>query len=198
VDAPCGRVIVLNGPSSSGKTSLAVELQARLASRGECWIILGIDDYLSRLPFAWVTADDHVGANAEDGIVLERVDGAIRWRIGPIGRQLFAAYRGAVSAAARSGLDVIVDEVVLDEDVWAGWQRELEGIDTLWVRVIADVTVLEARELARGDRTKGTARAQVDDVHRFGAHDVSVDTGVLTVTEAAGVILGARGSDDAL
>jgi len=191
-------VIVLNGTSSSGKTSLAQELQDRLAALGECWIILGIDDYLSKLPFAWVTLDDHIGAHAEEGMVFERVDGAVRWRIGPVGRRLGDAYRRAVSGAARSGLDVIVDEVVLSEETWSGWQRELDGIETLWVRVFADLTVLEARERARGDRTEGMARAQVDTVHRFGTHSVSVDTGALSAAEAAEVILGARGSADAL
>ena len=45
-----GAVILLNGTSSAGKTTLAAQLQADLATHGECWIVIGIDDYLGKLP----------------------------------------------------------------------------------------------------------------------------------------------------
>ena len=54
------QVIVLNGTSSAGKWMLASALQARLAEAGECWIVLGLDDFLGKLPWAWVTYGDHV------------------------------------------------------------------------------------------------------------------------------------------
>ena len=36
-------VIVLNGTSSAGKSTLASVLQARPGEAGECWIVMGID-----------------------------------------------------------------------------------------------------------------------------------------------------------
>jgi chloramphenicol 3-O-phosphotransferase len=41
--ATTGRVVVLNGTSSSGKSTLAKHLQARFVDAGECRIIVGLD-----------------------------------------------------------------------------------------------------------------------------------------------------------
>jgi chloramphenicol 3-O phosphotransferase len=186
-----GQVIVLNGTTSAGKTTLATTLQSRFAGRGECWIVIGIDDFLGKLPFAWVQLGDHVGAHAEQGIVFERVDGGIERRIGPVGTRLLAAYRAAVGSAARAGLNVIVDEVLLSEDDWIGWEAELDGLDSRWVRVEVDLELLEARERERGDREIGMARAQHGVVHQFAKYAVEVDTGRMDADAAAGVVLAA-------
>ena len=61
------QVIVLNGTSSAGKSTLAASLQTQLAEIGECWIIMGVDDFLGRLPWAWVTYGDHVGGARRPG-----------------------------------------------------------------------------------------------------------------------------------
>lgn len=184
-----GSVIVLNGPSSSGKTTLAAALQRRFAAAGECWFVYAMDDYFARVPFDWVTAGKHVGAHAEDGVVLEIVDGAFRMRLGPIGRRVLAAWRGAVGSAARAGLNVIADDVVLTEAEWRAWQVELDGLDAHWVRVHIALDVLEARERDRSDRMPGHARAQYEDSYRYPAYDAEVDTGTLDPDAAAAAVL---------
>src|SRR4051794_18552183 len=168
-----GSVIVLSGPSSAGKSTLAAALQRLFAAQGECWFVYGIDDYFSKLPFDWVTytARNHFGIHAEDGVILETVDGKFRMRMGPIGRRLLLAWRGAVGSAARAGLNVIADDVQLTEDEWRGWQSELRGIDAHWVRVHIALDVLEAREHERGDRTTGQARSQYQDAYRYATYD---------------------------
>ena len=184
-----GSVIVLNGPSSSGKTTLARALQRRFAAAGACWFVYAMDDYFSKVPPEWVKAGNHVGPHAEQGVVLERVDGAFRMRLGPIGRQVLAAWRGAVGSAARAGLNVIADDVILTEEEWNAWQVELTGIHTHWVRVYIALEVLEARELARGDRMPGHARAQYEDSYRYPAYDAEVDTGKLDPESAAAAVI---------
>lgn len=190
-DVAAGRVIVLNGTSSSGKTTLATTLQARLAELGQCWIVIGIDDILTKLPPAWMKAHGHVGAHAAEGFSFESVDGCIELRLGPVARKALAAYRASVSGAARAGLDVIVDEVVLNDEDWADWEQELVGLDVLWVRVDLDLATVEQRERARTDRIIGLARSQYDVVHRHPTYDVVVDTGALSPDEAAAVVLAA-------
>jgi chloramphenicol 3-O phosphotransferase len=148
-----------------------------------------MDDYFAKVPFDWVTAGNHVGAHAEEGVVLERVDGEFRMRMGPIGRQVLAAWRGAVGSAVRAGLNVIADDVVLTEEEWRGWQIELDGIDAHWVRVHIALDVLEARELARGNRMLGQARAQYEDAYRYPTYDAEVDTGTLDPDTAAVAVL---------
>jgi chloramphenicol 3-O phosphotransferase len=184
-----GSVIVLNGPSSSGKTTLASALQRRFAADGACWFVYSMDDYFAKVPVDWVAAGNHVGAHAEAGVILERVDGEFRMRMGPIGRQVLAAWRGAVGSAARAGLNVIADDVVLTAEEWQGWQTELDGIDAHWVRVQTALDVLEARELARGDRMPGHARAQYEDSYRYPTYDTEVDTGILDPDTAAAAVL---------
>jgi chloramphenicol 3-O phosphotransferase len=184
-----GSVIVLSGPSSSGKTTLSRALQRRFAAVGDCWLVYAMDDYFTKVPPDWVKAGNHVGAHAEEGVVLESIGGTFRMRLGPIGRQVLAAWRGAVGSAARAGLNVIADDVVLTMEEWSAWQVELRGIDTHWVRVQIALEVLEARELARGDRMRGHARAQYEDSYRYPTFDAEVDTGRLDPESAAAAVI---------
>jgi chloramphenicol 3-O phosphotransferase len=184
-----GSVIVLNGPSSAGKSTLAIALQRQLAAEGACWFIYAMDDYFAKVPFDWVTAGSHVGRHADDGVVLETVDGVFRMRMGPIGRQVLAAWRGAVGSAARAGLNVIADDVILTAEEWIGWQAELSGVDAHWVRVHVSLDVLKARKTARGDRMPGHARSQYEDAYRHAVYDAVVDTSRLDPEAAAAAVL---------
>jgi len=185
-----GSVIVLNGPSSVGKSTLARALQQQFAAAGECWFILALDDFIGKLPADWVAVGDHRGSHARDGLVFEVVDGEFELRTGPIGRRMLAAWRGTVAAVAHAGLDVIVDEVVLSEVDWQGWQTELAGLDAHWVRVHARLDQLEERERSRPDfRVLGQARAQHDAVHRHPTYDAQVDTGALNPDVAASAVI---------
>jgi chloramphenicol 3-O phosphotransferase len=186
-----GRVVVLNGTSSSGKTTLAAALRRRLEADDECWVVYSQDDFTAKLPPSWIKAGKHVGRHAKDGFVLELNDGAFELRVGPVGHAILAAYRGAVATAAHAGLNVIVDEVTMKQEEWDDWQVRLDGIDTTWVRVELALDEVERREAARGDRTPGHARYQVDIVHRFADYDLVVDTGALDPDAAAAVVASA-------
>jgi chloramphenicol 3-O phosphotransferase len=183
-------VIVLNGTTSAGKSTLARALQQKLASMGEPWIVIALDDFFARAPAGWFRIGDHVGEHADAGMVFEVVDGTIERRVGPFGRAILSGYRAAVRGLARAGLDVIVDEVLLSEEDWHGWQAALAGLDARWVAVDLDLDTTLERELARGDRVVGMAAAQFDIVHSFADYDVRVDTGRLTPEAAADVIVG--------
>ena len=182
---------MLNGTSSAGKTTLAATLQARLTASGECWVVIGLDDIFQKLPPAWITMGDWVGEHAEAGIVFELVDGEVQRRVGPIGTAALAAYRTSVGGAARAGLNVLVDEVLLSEEDWAAWQVELAGLDVLWVCVDIELDALEARERARGDRMLGLARSQYEVVHVHPPYSARVDTDAMTPDEAADAVLAA-------
>jgi chloramphenicol 3-O phosphotransferase len=184
-------VVVLNGTSSAGKSTLATGLQARLTADGECWFVIGIDDMFAKLPAPWVTYGAHIGDHADQGIAFRFVDGAVERRIGPVGEQVMAGYRGWVASTARAGLGVIVDEVLLSEQDWIAWQVELAGLDVLWVRVECALAVVEARERARADRPLGLARSQIDLVHRHPAYDVVADTARVGPDEAVDTVLAA-------
>jgi chloramphenicol 3-O phosphotransferase len=186
-------VIVINGTSSTGKSTLAAELQRMLTDAGECWLVMSQDDFFARIPRAWLTYGRlHVGALAARGITLTMPRGVLERRIGPVGAQLLEAYRGAIAATARSGVNVIVDDVLLDDEDWRGWQRHLAGIEVRWIGLTAPVEVLEERERRRDDRYNGLARAEYDIVHRHARYDLMIDTAISDPSQAALAILAAR------
>src|SRR5262245_8028620 len=108
------------------------------------------DDFFARIPLAWLAYGQmHVGALAERGIALSIVDGVLRRRVGPVGEQLLDAYRAAIAGTARSGVNVIVDEVLLGESDWLSWQGHLEGVDECWGGVSVPLAVGEERAGSR-------------------------------------------------
>jgi len=180
-----GQVVVLNGTSSAGKSSTAAAFQETRAAVGECWIIVGLDDYLAKLPGEWVEVGSWVGTRASDGIRLETDGDRAMFRVGEQARRLMLAYRRSIRELALAGLNVVVDEVSLEEDEWRDWCAALQGLDPVWVAVRCDVEVAGARESARGDRAIGLARGQADIVHRFPAYDIELDTTARSVAEVA-------------
>ena len=186
-----GEVIALNGTSSAGKSTLAGEMQSQLVARSMCWIVLGIDDFLGKLPAPWVGYFE-AGAHADEGVSFERIGGDIIFRAGPTGEAVLAGYRRSVAAVARCGVNVIVDDVVLDEQAWTQWVSELGTLDPFWVRVDCPIEVCERRERARADRLPGLARSQATVVHRYPRYDYAVDTSTAPPAELAGAVIAAH------
>ena len=188
------RVFMLNGTSSAGKTTLAAALQERLAASGECAMTISPEDFLVRAPRAWMAYGRfHVGERSDQGLTFRIVDGQLTRRVGPVGAQIVAAYRSTVAAVARTGLSVIVDDVLFEKDDWLSWRQHLAGLDVVWVGLTVPLDVLEQRERERGDRVVGQARSQHALVHRHATYDVEVDTAALRPDAAAASILDAIG-----
>jgi chloramphenicol 3-O phosphotransferase len=178
-----GRVVLLHGTSSSGKTTVARAVQAL---SDEPWLRLGIDAFWSAIDERWM---EH-GPRASEGFLwLEDA----RIVPGPVGRQLAAGMRSAIAACARRGNDVLVDDVFIDPRWLDGWRAELDGLDWLLVGVRAPLPVLEERERLRGNRIAGEARAQIDVIHRGIEYDLTLDTDTQSPEECAREILAALG-----
>jgi chloramphenicol 3-O phosphotransferase len=162
------QVIVLNGGSSSGKSGIARCLQAVLP---DPWLALGVDTLVDAMP---------VSMQSSEGGIEFAPDGGVN--VGSEFRSLDAAWMAGVAAMVRAGARVIVDEVLLSGAAGQQrWQQALGGLDVLWVGVRCESEVAAGRELARGDRIRGMAVAQAEQVHRGVVYDLEVDT---TRTEA--------------
>jgi chloramphenicol 3-O phosphotransferase len=170
------RVVILNGGASAGKTTLATGFRDQRAAAGDFWLVVGIDDFLAKLPSAWKSTDGEGGAFAEVGIRFETTPDGPRVRVGAVGRQLLRAYLGAVVAAARMGLNVLVDEVVIDKKSWDDWTNLLQGLDVVWVAVRCAPEVAEERNQVRGVRFPGIAAAQAVTSHENVTYDFEIDT----------------------
>lgn len=148
------RVVVVNGPSSAGKSTLVAAAQPLLHRP---FLALGLDLLLF-------------------GAALPRdVDGRIRdWPALRPG--VLAGHRRAVRAFAEAGVDVITDVVLESQADADDWDRVLAGLDVLWVGLHAPLEELRRREQARGDRSVGDAERDHAVVHGFHAYDLELDS----------------------
>ena len=162
-------VIVLNGGSSAGTSTLARALQETLPRP---WLTFGVDTFVGALPPALMASPD--------GLVLAP-DGTVA--VGPVFRALETGWLHGIAAMARAGTGIILDEVLLSGGAGQDrWRQALDGLTVLWVGVHCDPATAAARELARGDRVVGMAVAQAALVHQGVRYDLEVDT---TDTEPA-------------
>ena len=160
MQAGCGTVILLNGTSSAGKTTIARELQTRLDS---VFLHVGIDHFMSMLPSRYFGVGPPFTRAALEGFRWVRPPTGEETRgvvieAGPLAQQVVSSYHRSVASLARTGMNVIVDDVLLDPDWLDDWLAVLEGIPALLVGVRCPLAEIERRELARGDREPGQAR----------------------------------------
>ena len=168
-------VIVLNGGSSSGKSTIARCLQAILP---DPWLAFGVDDLLAAMP---------ASLHASGGGVAIRPDGQVV--VGSQFRALEGAWMQGIACMARSGGKVIIDEVFLaGGQSQRRWAAALAGLGVLWAAVRCDPDVAAAREASRGDRVTGMARSQASIVHEGMRYDVEVDSSASTPAECAAII----------
>jgi chloramphenicol 3-O phosphotransferase len=179
------RVVILNGTSSSGKTTIATAFRDQRATAGDFWFLTGIDDFLAKLPIEWNRIGPHSGPFAADGVRFETTQEGLEVRVGSVGRRLFRAYQTGVGAAARVGLNVIADDVVIDRSHWDDWAVAVAGLDVVWVGIRCAPEVAEERERVRGDRFIGLARAQTAVVHQDARYDFEIDTTTQTPGESS-------------
>jgi chloramphenicol 3-O phosphotransferase len=179
-----GRVIVLNGTSSSGKSTLLRALQARLDGP---WLGVGIDTVVFALPKRYLDqplwSEVFRYVDAEPG-----ADAAFRIETGELGQHLVEGMHRMIASLADAGLAVIVDHVLLDPAWVVDLARRLAAHEVLFVGVRCPREVVVERERARRDRTIGQAAAQFEVVHRAGGYDLEVDTSVLSPEAAADAI----------
>lgn len=162
-----GRIILLNGASSSGKSTLARRLQAALPT-----------------PFLLLSSD----MLAENGclppqrdLISTDTDNVWSWQ-GRMRPKFFAGFHRTIAGFARAGNDVIVDHIVEYETWWDELVVMLEELDVWLLGVRCEVEEVERREKSRGDRKLGEGRCHLevnrvhDIVRVIGEYDCEVNT----------------------
>ncbi len=162
------RIVVLNGTSSSGKTSIARAFQERAPG---VFLNLSIDTILYALPPG----------------VLERMKRG-EDRAGP---EIVRAFYACVRELAALGLDLVIDHAVTSQAEAEWLAAAVQSHDTLLVGLDCPVDVLAERERQRGDRRPGMAGAQCERIHRWLAYDLRIDTSAIDPEEAARQIVAA-------
>lgn len=155
---------------------------------------MGVDTFLPLLgrEWLWAPAQGIRGRHGREGVRFDpQEDGSVVVTLGEAGRRLMDGLRNCVAALLEDGHDLILDLVLLDADDRARWPAAVAGggAGVVWVGVECPLEVLEHREMARGDRQLGLARAQVGAVHEGMTYDVVVDSSAVSPAEAAQAIL---------
>ncbi|MFI5717161.1 chloramphenicol phosphotransferase CPT family protein [Nocardia sp. NPDC051750] len=158
-DTAPGQVILLNGVSSSGKSSIARQL---LVDLDRPFFHMGVD---------------MIGAMRSVARTRELDDVALA----EILRRTRAGFHRAVAAMASAGNDVVMDHVLSEPWRLRDCLTVMTGLDVVFVGVRCSLGELQRREQQRGDRSPGTAAGQIAAVHAHGIYDLEVDTSVNSV-----------------
>ena len=153
LDMPSGRLVLLNGPSSSGKTTLAKAVVGRLRTP---WLLLPVDLF-------------HQIRTRPDADLTDR-----QWQ--DVFHRTRAAYHRALVGAAACGCDVLGDHVLSEPWRLDDLLRLSVGLDVLLVHVTCDPAELGVARRHAATASPGTARTQQRLVFAHGDCDLTVDT----------------------
>jgi len=151
---PKGMIVILNGVSSAGKTTLARSFQESM-----------------ELPYYYFSQDMF------RHLVSKRHRDTDLWGIA---NQSLTAMHHTIMCYSDLGLNLIVDHVLLDKLETKGWLEEcvtlLHAYPVLFVEVWCPIEELERREKERGDRQIGQARRQIAHSYDSALYDLTVNT----------------------
>ena len=161
-----GRIIVLNGVSSSGKTTLVRELQKKLS---ETYYCLANDTFVNMLPFkCW---DDDPKEYMSQALIMLNI---------------------VIKTFSDDKKNVIVDQVMQSTDrsnIFKDLVIRLHGYPVLMVNVVCPIQELERREKERGDRNIGQAVSQLPLLNPQDGYDIVVDTFNNSISNCADKII---------
>jgi chloramphenicol 3-O phosphotransferase len=156
------RVIVFNGGSSSGKSSLTRALQEVLPG---VWLRLGVDTLVEACPPSLLSPE---------GLDLA-ADGSVH--VADAFTVVEDRWMAGIARMAEVGAQLLVeDNLVSGPPAQQRWRDALGDVPTGWVGVRCEPAEAARREHARGDRTVGMAEQQADAVHRGIDYDLEVDS----------------------
>jgi chloramphenicol 3-O phosphotransferase len=169
-----GKVIFINGTSSSGKTSILHALQAVLE---EPYLEAGIDKFIWMLPNRYLDRplwDDVLGLTD---------------KAGEMGHVLVRGMHHAIASLSESGINVLADHVIVEPSWVEHCVRLFSELPAYLIGIQCPLEVLEEREKSRKNRTLGQARLQFPLIHKYMVYDLEVDTSVLSTEQCTQAIL---------
>jgi len=158
-----GKVIVLNGVSSSGKTTLAKAMQEAF---DEPYIRLSVDDFINMMPEKLIETDLGNTVYTIQTILLQ-----------------------TIKMLSDAGTNVIVDNIMLTYfQTLKQYVSLLHDYPVLLVKVDCPLHELRRRETERGDRAIGQGERQINDLEPQNLYDITVNTFSSTTAECIDLI----------
>ena len=164
------QIILLNGPSSSGKSTLSKTLQALIwEKRSLQYEVVSIDDFMKTDPMETIYEDDvfEISGDLCDH-VLERM---------------------------KESSGVIIDHVITSERIYQQLKNAIEDYTLFEVHVDCSLEILKKREEERKDRCPGSAEASATYLFPKDGYDLTVDSGLRSAEENARFIFEALFKD---
>ena len=188
VRSGAGIVIVLNGPSAAGKTSIQKEFQKVMMPN--LWIKVGIDNLFDK-PMPDITAENmHIWQVKNLIRWVEATEDAAKNPIitlftGEQGDKVAYGMNAAIAAYAKAGNNIIVDYIAYKKGWVDDLKKQLKGVKNYWVKVEIPLSVIEEREVARATSPKGHARSHYETVHWDITYDLAVSSHKYSAAEIA-------------
>lgn len=180
-----GTVVILNGPSAVGKSSIIKAFQDK---QDTLWLGMGIDSLFVGVMAMKYMLDPKY--NVMQGFPTEDAGGKLfTLYIGPEGQKIIKGMNHAIAAYARAGNNVIVDYITYDPAWITDLQNSLRGIKTIYVGVTASLETIQQREKARGTSPEGHGRSLYESVHKGWDYDLTINTDNITPDDAAKQII---------
>ena len=148
------QIILLNGPSSSGKSSLSEALQKRFLLNDKKYAIVSIDDFM-KISTSETIYEDDVFEISQD-----MCDATIK--------------------LLKTNDGVIVDHVITSERIYKQFLNTVKPYKLLKVHVTCPLKILLQREKERGDRHVGSAKDSYDYLYPKDDYDLIIDTNLLS------------------
>ena len=169
-----GRLIMLNGTSSAGKTSILTELQKKLP---QLYLLAGLDKFLNFLPESYFKLPQ-----------WNEVMGLSN-RSGPIGDVLISGMHRSIRALLDSGNNVLADQVFINSNWVAEAASLFSGCEAYLIGIHCPKEIIVQREKDRKNRTLGSSALQFDVVHQVTEYDFSIDSSLNSPEKNAEIIL---------
>ena len=159
-----GKIILLNGVSSSGKTTLAKALQNKLST-----------------PFYLHTFDNYMNGWAEKYIEEKVYESYLKLQ--PAVNETFKVF-------SNSGINSIIDNVLLSPfKAMEDFVCKLHDCPVMLVHVTCSIEELQRREKKRGDREIGQGESQLQYLSPRDTYDIVIDTEMNSVEECVEMLI---------
>ncbi len=150
-----GKIIIINGPSSSGKTTLALAAQKQFD-----------------VPFIRFSFDLFLDAHS---LPIEQMrNGIFSWEA--MRPSVFSGLHQCMAALAKTGNNLICDHIIESRDWLHDLLHAVSGLDVFFVGLHCSLEELERREIQRGNRGSGDAQRDLEFVHQFTSYDLELDS----------------------
>ena len=148
-------VIILNGPSSSGKSTLVSILKEMIKCK-------------KNVEYGSITIDDYLRMSRDEAIYEDDVF-EVSSNICENVTKMLDTHQG-----------VIIDHVITSERIFKQLIESLKMYDVCLVHVTCPLSELERRENERGNRCPGSAKASFQYLYPKDGYDLTVDTSILS------------------